>query len=283
MVFAEDIKTTVYFSDLLALAYPRLWGRICDAMATYGYTAGKLTHTKDFWCRDFMPIQIESDQYVQYIYDPDYLANSRSYKTKQDEAVSNLKDFIPMVTKSNLVIDGGNIVACRNNKGESWVIMTDKVLVENPDLSREEITSELETGLDAKVVWLPWDKEDTCGHTDGIVNFIDGSSEKPSIMAYFALYPKKIATEMRKRLQEVFDVHELKFSKDEENNWAYVNLLRTKDFILVPGLGTDSDSEAMKQIEQLYPNYEGRIHQVNIAPIVEKYGGAFNCLTWTIK
>jgi agmatine/peptidylarginine deiminase len=282
MVLSEDIKTTVYFSDLLALGYPRLWGRICDAMSAYGYTAGKLTHTKDFWCRDFMPIQVGSNQYVQYIYDPDYLANTRSYKTKQDEAVSNLKDFIPMVTKSNLVIDGGNIVACRNNRGESWAIMTDKVFVENPDLSREEITSELETGLGAKVVWLPWDKEDTCGHTDGIVNFIDGSSEKPSIMAYFALYPKKIATEMRKRLKEVFDVHELKFSKDEENNWAYVNLLRTKDFILVPGLGTDSDSEALRQIELLYPNYEGRIHQVNIAPIVEKYGGAFNCLTWTV-
>lgn len=283
MVLTEDIKTTVYFSDLLALAYPRLWGRICDAMAAYGYTAGKLTHTKDFWCRDFMPIQVGTNQYIQYIYDPDYLAYTRSYKTKQDDVVCNLKDFTPMVTKSNLVIDGGNIVACRNNKGESWVIMTDKVFVENPDLLREEITTEQETGLGAKVVWLPWDIEDTCGHTDGIVNFIDGSSEKPSIMAYFALYPKKIATEMRTRLKEVFDVHELKFSKDEENNWAYVNLLRTKDFILVPGLGTESDSEAMKQIEQLYPNYEGRVHQVNIAPIVEKYGGAFNCLTWTIK
>ena len=113
MVLAEDIKTTVYFSDLLALAYPRLWGRICDAMATYGF-----------------------------------------HGTRKTLAVTQT---------------------------------------------------------------------------------------------------------------------------------AYVNLLRTKDFILVPGLGTDSDSEALKQIEQLYPNYEGRIQQVNIAPIVEKYGGAFNCLTWTVK
>lgn len=283
MVITEDKKNTVYFSNLLALAYPRLWGRVCDAMEPYGYTPRKLTHTKDFWSRDYMPIQTGDNLFVQYVYDPDYLIEDRKYKTKQDEAVGNLTDFVPDVTKSKLIIDGGNIVACHNSQGKTWVIMTDKVFVENPDLSKEEVTSELEAELGATIVWLPWDKEDTCGHTDGIVNFIDGSAEKPSIMAYFALYPKKIATEMRKRLKEVFDVHELTFTKDEKNNWAYVNLLRTKDFILVPGLGTDSDPEALKQIEQLYPNYAGRIQQVNIAPIVEKYGGAFNCLTWTVQ
>lgn len=161
--------------------------------------------------------------------------------------------------------------------------MTEKVLIENPDFSKAEITSMLEKDLGAKIVWLPWDTSDECGHTDGIVNFINGLSSKPSIMAYFSLYPKNIAKEMRKLLNDVFDTHELIFTHDEKNNWAYVNLLRTKDFVIVPGLGTDSDNEAMGQIERLYPDYKGRIHQIIIAPIVEEYGGAFNCLTWTVN
>lgn len=38
-----------------------------------------------------------------------------------------------------------------------------------------------------------------------------------------------------------------------------MNLLRTKDSIIIPRLGTESDREAMTQIEQLYPEYEGCI------------------------
>ena len=40
---------------------------------------------------------------------------------------------------------------------------------------------------------------------------------------------------------------------------------------------------ALEQIKKLYPFYEGRIYQVNIAPIVKKWGGALNCLSWTVS
>jgi len=193
--------------------------------------------------------------------------------------------FDMKVAKSNLAVEGGNMVACRNCKGETWVVMTDKVFAENQEYSKDDVITILEAKLKAKIILLPWagSYEDKCGHTDGIVNFIDGKSDKPSVMAYYPLYRKEIANKMRKRLDAVFDVHELSFTKDEENNWAYVNLLRTKDFIIVPGLGTDSDHEAMEQIALLYPDYREHIHQVNIAPIVEEYGGAFNCLSWAVK
>ena len=165
------------------------------------------------------------------------------------------------------------------------MVMTEKVFAENQEYSKSDIITILEAKLGARIVWLPWagKDEDECGHTDGIVNFIDGKSEKPYVMIYCSLYRKEIADRIRSRLKSVFDVHELSFTKDEENNWAYVNLLRTKDFIIVPGLGTDSDNEAMEQIALLYSDYKDRIHQVNIAPIIEEYGGAFNCLSWTVQ
>lgn len=283
MVLSENQKNKVYFSNLLALNYPSIWKEICNVLSIYGYSAGRLTYIKDYWCRDFMPIQVGSNEFVQFQYDPDYLTDLRKYKTNPNDTVKHITDFTPKISKSKLLVDGGNIVVCNNINEETWVVMTEKVLIENPDFSKAEITSMLEKDLGAKIVWLPWDTSDECGHTDGIVNFINGLSSKPSIMAYFSLYPKNIAKEMRKLLNDVFDTHELIFTHDEKNNWAYVNLLRTKDFIIVPGLGTDSDNEAMGQIERLYPDYKGRIHQIIIAPIVEEYGGAFNCLTWTVN
>lgn len=283
MILPENQKDKVYFSNLFASDYPFVWKEICNVLSIYGYSPGKLTSTKDFWCRDFMPIQVGNNKFVQFQYHPDYLAQLKNFETNPEATVKHFTDFTLEVTKSQLRVDGGNVVVCSNLNGEAWVVMTEKVFVENPKFSKEEITFMLEKDLDAKIVWLPWDTDDVCGHTDGIINFIEGTSTKPSIMAYFSLYPKEIANEMRKRLNDVFDIHELAFTKDEKNNWAYVNVLRTKDFIIVPGLGTDSDSEAMKQIEGLYPAYKGRIHQINIAPIVEEYGGAFNCLTWTVN
>ncbi len=282
MVLTELTKNRVYFSNLLPLSYPSIWKEICNVLSENGYTAGKLTYTKDYWCRDFMPIQTGENEFTQFIYRPDYLADLRKYQTNTDDAVNHISDFTPRISKSKLIVDGGNMVVCNNCNGDTWVVMTDKVFVENPDYDKDYIISTLKKELDAKIVWLPWDKKDECGHTDGIVNFIDCNNVKPSIMAYFALYPKEIADEMRKQLNPHFDVRELKFTKDEKNNWAYVNLLRCRDFIIVPGLGSDSDDEAMKQIIELYPSYNEHIYQINIAPIVEEFGGAFNCLSWTV-
>ena len=88
---------------------------------------------------------------------------------------------------------------------------------------------------------------------------------------------------MRCRLNDVFVVVDLKLSKYYENSWAYINMLQTRDIIIVPGLGLPTDGEALEQIKKLYPFYEGRIYQVNIAPIVERWGGALNCLSWTMS
>jgi len=97
------------------------------------------------------------------------------------------------------------------------------------------------------------------------------------------VYPQKIEREMRRRLNDVFVVVDLKLSKYYENSWAYINMLQTRDIIIVPGLGLSTDGEALEQIKELYPSYEGRIYQVNIAPIVKKWGGALNCLSWTVS
>lgn len=64
----------------------------------------------------------------------------------------------------------------------------------------------------------------------------------------------------RKRLLEAltphFTVEELEFNTPRLNklSWAYLNFLRIKNTIFVPGLHTKEDPLALQQIQQFYPD-----------------------------
>ena len=137
---------------------------------------------------------------------------------------------------------------------------------------------------DLTIVWLPWDKEDTFGHTDGIVRYVGvNKSGKPQVLVNLELYDDKIAQKMHSSLAKHFEVIELKLSKYDELSWAYINSLQTCDFIIIPGLGDEvTDAETLAQYKKLYPEYEDNIYQVQMRDFIAENGGALNCLTWTI-
>ena len=74
-----------------------------------------------------MPIQINDSKFIEYRYDPDYLQGSwkgcRDLKTYPDIVCDSLK---LETEKSNLIMDGGNLV-----KSSDCVILTDKIIKEN--------------------------------------------------------------------------------------------------------------------------------------------------------
>ena len=135
------------------------------------------------------------------------------------------------------------------------------------------------------IVWLPWDKEDTFGHTDGIVRYVGYNTlGRPKVLVNLELYDEEIAEQMYDALSEHFDVIELELSEYDDLSWAYINCLQTQDFIIIPGIGnTITDAEALKQYKELFPEYKGHIYQVQMREFIEEHGGALNCLTWTIK
>ncbi len=86
--------------------------------------------------------------------------------------------------------------------------------------------------------------------------------------------------------QNGIDYEFLKFkvNRKDKRNWAYINFLQTKDLILLPKLKIDEDKQAMEQIEKYYPDYakDNRIVQIDMSKVI-KFGGALNCISWTIK
>ncbi len=284
-MLTEQQKDRVYFSSDFASYYKSMYQGITAILDENHVKHGLLKGTADYWCRDYMPVQAGPGQFVQFEYHPDYLEGKRKRETPAEVVSANAEEVVGSgcLKKLNIVADGGNFTVCTTKRGEDVIVMTDKIFVENyPATSRERIIEEIEGAFNRRILFLPWDKNDKwdkCGHTDGIVHNIgDGR-----ILVNLAVYPKKIAAEMRQCLETEFEVVDLKLSYPYVNSWAYINMLQTRDVIIVPALGLSTDSEALEQIKALHPDYEGRIYMVRAENIIKRYGGALNCLSWTIR
>ena len=261
-------KQKIYFSQHLT-AYS-CWANIKQALEENGISYGLLPNTKDIWARDYMPAYANG-HYVSYVYNPDYLQSEKNkkYITDNVEEVFDLSN--DSVIKTKLVIDGGNVIMCGDK-----VIMTDKIFVENSGLSKEEVVAEIERVFSAKLVVIPWDKEEEYGHADGMVRFV--SDNHVLINQY-----KDIDLELRQKLIDALSpyfskISELEYGKaSSQNSWAHINYLQVDNFIFVPQLGIMTDELAREQISKVFPT--SKIVPVEVKGIV-KNDGALNCVSW---
>ena len=280
----DNQTNLIYFSDLLRteFRYKSTCNELTRILDSCGVSYKFLPKTKDIWARDYMPIQVSENKFIEYRYDPDYLKskNYRRLKTYPDLVCDalNLKTI-----KTDIILDGGNVI-----KSSDSIILTDKVLIENKDnYGEDELIRGLRDLFEVdKVVLIPWDKtNDYLGHADGMVRFIDDS--KVLLQGYFDFYPEKFKDKLYRALEgNNIDWVKLEFDvkKQDKRNWAYINFLQTKEVIVVPTLGIDEDEQAFNQICRHYPKYANRdkIFQVNATNLV-KDGGALNCISWTLN
>ncbi len=267
----------IYFSDRLKNDYPNAFLNIVKALQTLGIEPQFLTDTKDIWVRDFMPIQITKNKYVEYRYDPDYLQGKRKgYRDlKSYPDIVCARNKLPDTIKSDLILDGGNVV-----KSTKSIIMTDKVSVENR-LTKTETINQLQKVFEVEnIILLPWYKKEKFGHSDGVVRFINDSEV---ILHEQDFYNTPLIQTIEKNK---IGIRWLKFkgAKEKKLNWAYINFLHLQNALLIPELGIYEDDQALDQIKELYRGYvePDRILQVKVRELVEK-GGALNCISWTIK
>ena len=292
MIITKKEKSLVVFSSLFLRHYPKLYEQLHDIMWSYHKGYGTVHHTKDYWVRDFMPVQVDEDVFVKFTFNPDYLQDKKKYITDVDKVIKH--DPLAQEYKSvnmPIILDGGNLVFCKGYDGleeTAFVVMTEKVLAENPTLCKEQIEMLFRYAFQEPnllIVWLPWDKKDTFGHTDGIVRYIGYNTlGKPRVLVNLELYDEEVAEQMYNVLNQYFEVIELKLSEYDELSWAYINCLQTEDFIIIPGIGNViTDAEAIMQYRELLPEYKDNIFMVQMREFIAEQGGALNCLTWTIK
>lgn len=230
-----------------------------------------LPHTKDYWVRDFMPIQISETEFIQYKYNPNYLQKDQYYITSPDTCCDHLGIS---TEKIDVILDGGNIVKCSD-----CIIMTDKVFIENNHLSKIQLINILENHFRCEVVFIPWDRYENYGHTDGMVRFIE---DKKVLLNNYINFDKSLRSHIINALQNRFEIIELEYNvpKLSSHSWTYINYLQVGTFILLPALNIPEDEQSYEQFSTIFSDYQ--IEQVNVAEIV-KLGGALNCISWNIK
>ena len=276
----DNLTNTVYFSDLLPKKCPILNQHIVEALETNKIRYAYLSETKDIWCRDFMPIQIEEDRFVFYKYTPDYLQTPyyRRLQTNPDKVFQAPQNRLEQVTRNaitiDLVIDGGNVVKCGDT-----IVMTEKVFVENKDKTRTEMERILKDAFRCDILFLPWDRKETFGHSDGIVHYAgDGkillTNYDDSSIYYYRRF--------RKAIEKHFEVFPLKYATKRRHarSWAYINFLQIGRLILVPQLGLEEDGLALEQIDNALSDFE-----VIGIPALEavRRGGGLNCISWNVS
>ena len=269
-----DYQTNkVYLAEGIK-GYPKVAENLLYALYKEGIETEYLPHSKSkkhVWARDYMPIQLEEGRFLKYVYRPDYLKNDKDY----------IPNYAGMIRKlglnckpTSLVIDGGNVV-----KWDDAVIMTDKVLKENPGYDEYGLRFRLEELFETDVVFIPWDRYEMFGHADGMVRFID---RRTVLLNNYSDFDRSLRERIIRALDGHFEVKELQYDTPRCSNysWAYLNFLQVAGRIFVPGLGIAEDRLAVQQIQRFYPE-----HKVMLVPDcleLVRDGGALNCVTWTI-
>lgn len=243
------------------------------------------------WCRDYMPVHTVRRDLLRFSYTPDYL-KCKKYDGHQPDnkwvceqlgiSVANMVDEEDGLYM-RVVLDGGNIVRCGDK-----VVMTDKVFLENPHITKEKLIRYLEGWFDASIIWLPYDRRDYLGHSDGILRHISGN--KVVMSPYGTPESNKADRNFDKLYRQILqenglEVLSLDFSGIDEPSdlrWAYTNWLQLKGLIIIPTFKDCplSNQRVYEQICQFTKRMKVNIEMVEADDLV-KFGGAFNCASWT--
>lgn len=263
----------------------------------------ELYNTRDIWARDYMPVQLTPDLFLNYTYNPDYLSEQKAYISNwliHKVHIRQIEKFDFDVVTMPIVLDGGNIIKAIDKFGQPTIIMCSKVLTEN-NLSKKELNDWWNLFFDGRIrlILIDWEgKEDNpIGHADGMVRYI--SEGKVLITNYCDFDDEERLT---KPLKEYFDIERLHFGdidgiKDtkmwslmKSKSWGYINFLQVGHHIVIPSLGwNELDNVAKQQIKDAFgSSYEIESINCDMTEILENpnentnSGGGLNCLTWTL-
>ena len=268
--------------------YPEICNNLIRIFEKHHINYSFIKETKDIWCRDYMPVQIESGKFIQFRYDPSYLMGKKEWEDSRSdvEDIHAKNDWLKKldVTSSNINLDGGNVLIC-----EDRAILSDRIFSENPNYDKDTLIEELSTLLECKdIIIIPALKskdEDFTGHVDGMVRFVNrntilGNERRTNEYKY-----------MREGLQNAIDKYNLTYidmpffeDKDQKHPDSaigiYVNYLEVNNLIVLPIFNREEDEHAIEILQKAFPSKQIEIIDYND---IAKEGGLLNCTTWVVK
>ena len=279
-MITDHQTNTVYLADsCLEIDEKKEFLRFKSFLEKQGTKVKILNGTEDYYCRDFMPVQLFYKEFVQFVFRPE-----RYLKEKELEFISSpqrveLENKLVKSTYSNIILDGGNVV-----KWEDKVIITDRVIKDNlyQFSSSDAIILQLEKELKCRIIIIPEYPGDATGHADGLIRFID--KDTVFINAAYSEPEKEWLNDFLNVLSENQLIHiNLPCTLEDRQETAeglYINYLHVGNLIVVPQFGQDEDRVALEIMTEVFGSK--RNVQPYPANWIAEYGGVFNCATWTV-
>jgi agmatine deiminase len=276
----RDSQTNfVFIADTLASKYPEFTKEFLFKLEQAEIPFGVLPNTKDVWAVDYMPIQVSEKKFIRFTYRPDYLVSTLKW-TRTISEVDSICDAIGIqTTKSDIVLDGGNI-----SRWNDKVLMTTKVFTENRNIPELELIEQLKNLLEVNdLFFVPVEKGDWLGHVDGMARFIDKGTvlindyhkeeRKDYIDFLAALHNSGL-----KWLSFPFDPYDNENFDDAAG--LYLNYLDLDGYLVLPIFGKETDNEAIDRAKEIFPDKKIITVKSNEPA---KDTGVINCLTWNVK
>jgi agmatine/peptidylarginine deiminase len=233
----------------------------------------------DIWIRDFSPV-IPSKQ-IKFKFSPAYLSTSDAqfFQNSFDEWFE--KNGLEYYVKSDIILDGGNLV---ENTAGTRVIVTDRILRDNPSLTKSDAKNKLKQLLGInEIAIIPETPNRTTGHADGIVMW----PMDDKILILKRIEPAH--TEGIHELKNAFPGVEIvempnyvtnsKWEDFSSAHNAFVNCLVTDGYIYMPTFNGPHDTEMIELVKSHTNKMVVPIPVENIAMM----GGTVRCLTWQVK
>lgn len=267
----------LFLADCLPRKQPKFFQRFEKVLKECDIQPHFLTDTKDIWAVDYMPIQISKNKFIQFEYNPNYL-NTTYLKKTISNTDTICKEIEFETIKSNLIVDGGNVVKSKNK-----VIMTDKVFEENKTLSKNEVIKQLFELFEVdELIFVPWDENDEIGHADGMVRFLNSDTV---LINDYSNEDIKFQRSFRLALHNAglncieLPYNPVKNVKSISATGIYINYLQMQHVIILPTFENKLDELAFKIIEE---SFVGQTIATVESTDLAKQGGILNCISWNI-
>jgi len=243
-----------------------------------------LTNTKDIWCRDYMPIQIAQDRFIQFALTKDYYPKKDHHLRTDPTPICRDLGITPKVPTYNglpIYLDGGNVI-----RGFGKAIICEKVFMDNkiPIVKLLDILTEaLEVD---QIIILPQEPEDFTGHADGMVRWLN---EKTVLMNDYteANSDRRFRNTFFKSLMDAgLDCLRVPYCPVESTAYVqpatgcYINYLQVGEKIFLPTFDDErNDQAAALRFGEIF----GSGNVVTVPSLaVAAMGGVLNCLSWEI-
>lgn len=259
----------------LIVVDPPTLAEIGDRVPRDNLLAGSIP---DVWIRDFAPVRTLRGSF-KFHYLPAYL--------RQDDARAIERGFmqwhrsVGLETELvDLVLDGGNFVY---NSTDS-VVISERILEDNPAYTRAEIRQQIQSGLQLETVAIiPEGVREKTGHADGMVVWL--TEEILGVARFEEPARSRVLRSLEHQLPGV-ELVDVPFQPTGEvwETWesaagVYVNALSTEHAFYVPRFGLEADPLA----ERVYRSFSAR----DVIPVRTgrevRLGGSIHCLTWELS